>query len=181
MYFKLSRRWIDQRKARLVKKGMRRKKATARFMVDQATGQWPICAIDKQNLLGTTCHHQSKRIDGRSHRQAPNVCIVIVRNNARIKNPTMPALPRHSHGWFHWRQPDESIANVHPNAKINGRMPSHRIGRLHYRILSESDDIVRPNEEPCPFRVHVKHERLKINWPGPFYWTNEMKYLWINK
>jgi ABC-type Na+ transport system ATPase subunit NatA len=36
MYFKLSRRSINQRKARLLKKGMRRKTAIARFMVDQA-------------------------------------------------------------------------------------------------------------------------------------------------
>jgi hypothetical protein len=36
MYFKPFRQSINQRKAHLVKKGMRRKMATARFMVDQA-------------------------------------------------------------------------------------------------------------------------------------------------
>jgi hypothetical protein len=51
MYFKPLRRSINQRKARHLKKGMRRKTATARFMVDQATDQWPIRAIGKQNCL----------------------------------------------------------------------------------------------------------------------------------
>jgi hypothetical protein len=37
MYFKPLRRSINQRKACVLKKGMRRKTATARFMVDQAT------------------------------------------------------------------------------------------------------------------------------------------------
>jgi hypothetical protein len=132
------------------------------------------------NLPETTCHHQSKRIVGRSRWRVPNECVVIVRNNARINNPIMtPAMPRRSHGRFHWRQPNESVDFAHPNAKINRMMPRHRIGQLHYRILSESDDIVRPNEEPCPFRVHVKHERLKINWPGLFYWSSEMKLFFI--
>jgi hypothetical protein len=39
MYFKPLRRLINQRKARLLKKGMRRKTATAQFMVDPATDQ----------------------------------------------------------------------------------------------------------------------------------------------
>jgi ABC-type Na+ transport system ATPase subunit NatA len=39
MYFKPLRRLINQRKARLLKKGMRRKMATARSIVDQATNQ----------------------------------------------------------------------------------------------------------------------------------------------
>jgi hypothetical protein len=51
MYFKPLRRSINQRKARLLKKGMRRKMATARSMVDQATDQWPIRAMDKQTCL----------------------------------------------------------------------------------------------------------------------------------
>jgi hypothetical protein len=39
MYFKPFRQLINQRKARLLKKGMRRKMATAQFMADQATDQ----------------------------------------------------------------------------------------------------------------------------------------------
>jgi hypothetical protein len=44
MYFKPLRRLMNQHKARLVEKGMRRKMATAQFIVNQATDQWPIHA-----------------------------------------------------------------------------------------------------------------------------------------
>jgi hypothetical protein len=98
------------------------------------------------NLPETTCHHQSKRIVGRLRWRVPNECVDFVRNNARINNPMMSAMLRHSnHGRFHYRAPNGFVDIAHPNAKINRMMPRHRIGRFHYRILSESDDIVRPN------------------------------------
>jgi hypothetical protein len=47
-------------------------------MTDSRNGQ--------TNLPGTTCHHRSKRIDGRLHRQVPNECVDFARNNDGINN-----------------------------------------------------------------------------------------------
>jgi hypothetical protein len=113
------------------------------------------------NLPGTTCHHWSKRSNGRLHWRVPNVRVDFVRNNARINNPIiMPAMRRHSnHGRFHWRQPNESVANAHPNAKLNWMMPRHRIGRLHYRMPNESVANVRPNVRTVSIlRTHETRE-----------------------
>jgi hypothetical protein len=62
MYFKPLRRSINQRKARLVKKGMRRKMATARFIVDQAINHYGAVIGTKQ------CINIVKNIEANSHR-----------------------------------------------------------------------------------------------------------------
>jgi hypothetical protein len=62
MYFKPLRRSINQRKARLLKKGMRRKMGTARSMVDQAINHYGAVIGTKQ------CINIVKNIEANSHR-----------------------------------------------------------------------------------------------------------------